>query len=145
MKARTWAICLLFSAAVGGAGYWVGAIQDKPDPRSLPVVCQQNTPGVNYAKPCTHNETARIRKALREVVLLIPAPLTMNQRAAFASFMLDTDKGRFARSNLLKKFNLGDVPGACDEMLQWDKVDGIVDHHKTRRRQLERDLCMTKG
>ncbi len=144
MNAKPWAFCIAMASAAG-LGYWAGASRDAPDPRNLPVVCEQNTPGVKHARMCTHNETARVRKALREVVLLIPAPLTMNQRAAFASFMLDTDKGHFSRSVLLQKFNRGDVPGACDEMLHWDKLNGIVDHHKTRRRQLERDLCMTKG
>jgi lysozyme len=61
----------------------------------------------------------------------------------------DGIKGDLADSTLLAKFNAGDMRGAADEFLRWNKahVDGRITELKglTLRRQAERELFLSEG
>jgi lysozyme len=43
---------------------------------------------------------------------------------------------------MARKFNSGDVQGACDAFLLWDKAGGIRWRGLTNRRKAERSLCL---
>ena len=136
---------VLLAALLGfGSGLLVARKVDRPDPRGRPVICNQVTPGVLYARACTDAEVRRLKKAIQEAVVQVPLELTMTQQAWLGSFMLDTDVGAFRRSILLRLLAKGDMQSACDELPKWDKLRGIPDPHKAARRQLERKLCLIK-
>ncbi|MCD9436513.1 lysozyme, partial [Klebsiella pneumoniae] len=46
-------------------------------------------------------------------------------------------------STLLKKLNAGDIKGAADEFLRWNKSGGKVLNGLTRRREAERALFLS--
>jgi lysozyme len=66
--------------------------------------------------------------------------------AALLSFTYNVGVGAFCGSTLLKRANAGDLRGACDGLLAWNKarVAGVLVPLPglTRRRQDERALCL---
>ncbi|WP_254592085.1 glycoside hydrolase family protein, partial [Candidatus Williamhamiltonella defendens] len=60
-------------------------------------------------------------------------PLSDLQKAALTSFVYNIGSGAFERSTLLKKLNVGDLSGACDEMRRWKYDEGKVSKGKVRK------------
>lgn len=69
--------------------------------------------------------------------------LNDNQFSALASFVFNVGAGKFGQSTLLKKLNAGDVNGAADEFLKWNKGGGKVLPGLVKRRAAERDLFLS--
>lgn len=70
---------------------------------------------------------------------LIQVKVTQNQFDAMVSLTYNIGGNAFADSTLLRKFNRGDVQGAADEFLRWNKAGGKEVQGLTRRRHRERD------
>jgi lysozyme len=68
---------------------------------------------------------------------------TQNQFAAMVSFAYNLGLGNFMKSTLLTKFNEGDILGAADQFLRWNRAGGVEDPGLTRRREAERELFLT--
>jgi len=71
-------------------------------------------------------------------------PVPGKVKVAFLSLAYNIGTGAFCRSTLVRKANAGDVVGACEQILVWDKagkpprpVKGL-----TNRRKAERELCL---
>lgn len=68
--------------------------------------------------------------------------LNDNQRTAFTSFCYNLGVNAFLSSTLLKLFNAGDIQGAADQFLVWDKEhrNGVLEvvPGLLRRREIER-------
>lgn len=62
--------------------------------------------------------------------------------AAFISWTYNVGVGAACRSTLVRKANAGDLFGACDELLRWNKAGGRVVRGLTNRRMAERELCL---
>lgn len=85
-----------------------------------------------------------------QVESLLKVPVTQEQFDALMSFAFnvgtDIDDDAIAEglgdSTLLKKLNAGDVAGAAEEFLKWNKSAGKVLTGLTRRRQAERELFL---
>ncbi len=73
---------------------------------------------------------------------LIKRPITANQRGAFLSLAYNIGPGAFAKSSALRKFNAGDIAGAANAILLWNKAKGRVLNGLTRRRAAERTLFL---
>lgn len=65
------------------------------------------------------------------------------------SFVFNLGAGNFVRSTLLRKFNQGDRPGACNEYPRWvyvNKKDCRLEENRCagipKRRAKERDVCL---
>jgi lysozyme len=43
---------------------------------------------------------------------------------------------------MARKANAGDMVGACNALMMWDKVKGQTVRGLTRRRTVERDFCL---
>lgn len=58
----------------------------------------------------------------------ITRPLTDNQRAAVMAFAFNVGASAFNGSTMLKKINAGDMAGAAEEFMKWDKarVNGVL-------------------
>lgn len=93
----------------------------------------------------------RVEQGMRPLIKRQP---TAHQYAALISLTYnigvgchDGVKGDFADSTLLDKFNQGDIEGAAEEFLKWDKahVGGklTVLAGLTKRRAIERTLFLT--
>lgn len=68
--------------------------------------------------------------------------INQNQFDALVSFAYNCGNGALKTSTLLKKLNAGDVLGAADEFLRWNKSNGKVLNGLTRRRKAERKLFL---
>ena len=75
----------------------------------------------------------------------VRVPLTDGQKAAFLSFAFNVGNGAFCSSTLVRKANVGDMPGACAELSKWvyaggKQLPGLVKRRAAERAMCERDL-----
>ncbi len=85
-------------------------------------------------------DVATFEKAVSQAVRV---PITNNQFAALVSFAYNVGSGALNSSTLLRRLNAGDVSGAADEFLRWNRAGGQVLAGLTRRRVAERDLFLS--
>lgn len=96
---------------------------------------------------CTEDEACAwleqdVQDYLDRVAPFIRVDLTQNQVDSLASFAYNLGVGALTKSTLLKKLNAGDIEGAGDEFLRWDKAGGKKVKGLTRRRVAERDMFL---
>ncbi len=84
-----------------------------------------------------------IRRFEEAVTSLIKVPATSNQFSALVSFAFNVGINSLRTSTLLKKLNRGDLNGAANEFLRWNKAGGKELPGLTRRREAERKLFLT--
>lgn len=72
----------------------------------------------------------------------VTAPLTHAEYDAYVSLTYNIGSGAFCKSTLVRKLNALDYPGACREILNWDKFKGVPLRGLTLRRQREYQQCM---
>jgi len=73
----------------------------------------------------------------------IKVEVTDGQADAFTSLAFNIGTGAFCNSTLVKKLNLYDYQGACQEILRWDKFQGKPLKGLTNRRKEEYKQCLT--
>ncbi|MDK3017632.1 lysozyme [Pseudodonghicola flavimaris] len=82
-----------------------------------------------------------------QIALCLPADTPHQVRVAFVSAAYNIGAGAFCRSSMSRRALAGDLPGACEALLMWDKgrVNGILQRIRglTLRRQQERALCLS--
>lgn len=77
------------------------------------------------------------------VMKVLTAKPNGNQFSAMVSLCYNIGPGNFAKSSVLRKFNAGDIKGAADAFLMWNKAAGKVMKGLTNRREDERKLFLT--
>ena len=82
------------------------------------------------------------------VLNLARTALSDGQFGALIAFVFNVGAANFGASTLLRKLNAGDVAGAADQFLAWDKarVDGVLKPLAglTRRRKAERAMFLAQ-
>lgn len=78
-----------------------------------------------------------------DVLKVARVKLTQGQFDALVSFAYNVGSRALSTSTLLKKLNAGDIKGAADEFLRWNKVGGKVMPGLTNRRKAERDVFLS--
>lgn len=68
--------------------------------------------------------------------------LTDGQKVAFVDAAFNIGVPAFCGSSMARRANAGDMVGACDALLLWNKVGGREVAGLTKRRQRERELCL---
>jgi len=68
--------------------------------------------------------------------------LTDGQKVAFVDAAFNIGVPAFCGSSMARRTNAGDMVGACDALLLWNKVGGREVAGLTKRRQRERELCV---
>lgn len=68
--------------------------------------------------------------------------LNAGQRVAFVDAAYNIGVPAFCGSTMARRINAGDVTGACNALLMWNKVGGREVRGLTLRRQKERELCL---
>lgn len=117
------------------------------DPVGIPTICYGHTEGVKIGQTRTKAECdALLALDIDEGFVALDRHATramsLEMRVAMASFIYNVGEANFKKSTLLKKLNLGDFKGACDELPKWvyakgKKLPGLVN-----RRHMERRLCL---
>ena len=68
--------------------------------------------------------------------------VTQSQFDALVSWAYNVGLGAARDSTLMRRLNAGDVQGAADQFLRWNRAGGVVLRGLTRRREAERDLFL---
>lgn len=83
-----------------------------------------------------------VYKFEKGVEACVKTKINSNQFAALVCFAYNVGIGSLQKSTLLKKINSGDMNGAADEFLRWNKAGGKVLTGLSRRRTAERALFL---
>lgn len=83
-----------------------------------------------------------LEKFAAEVDPMFRRPIGANQRGAFLSLAYNIGPRAFGRSSALRKFNAGDIAGAANAILLWNKAGGRVLKGLVRRRAAEQALFL---
>jgi lysozyme len=90
-----------------------------------------------------------LRRDLREIEQgvndLIKVEIIQTMFDALVSFAYNVGVGNLRRSTLLKNLNQGDIQGAAEQLLRWNRARGRVLPGLTRRRVAERDLFLSEA
>jgi len=70
---------------------------------------------------------------------LVTVEISQRMFDALVSFAYNAGAGNLRRSSLLRKLNQGDIQGAADQPLRWNRARGRVLPGLTRRRLAERN------
>lgn len=73
---------------------------------------------------------------------LVTVPLNQNEYDACCSLMFNIGQGNFGHSTVLDLLIRGDMAGAANAFLMWNKVKGVTNPGLDRRRQAERLLFL---
>ena len=68
--------------------------------------------------------------------------LTDGQKVAFVDAAFNIGVPAFCGSSMARKTNAGDMVGACNALLLWNRAGGREVAGLTKRRQRERELCL---
>lgn len=78
-----------------------------------------------------------------DVMKMLKVGVSQCQFDALVSFCYNLGAKSLSSSTLMRKLNTGDVSGAADEFLRWNKAGGKVLAGLTRRREAERSLFLS--
>jgi lysozyme len=105
-----------------------------------PVVKAGMTITAAEAEKILARDLGKYEQAVDKVVTVKPTP---NQFSAMVSLCYNIGPGNFAGSSVVRRLNAGDVKGAAEAFLLWNKVHGRALAGLTRRREAERKLFLT--
>jgi lysozyme len=113
----------------------------------IPTICDGETRGVKMGDTATPAQCdAMTREAVAEFERAIrpclPARLPTETRAAFVSASYNIGIGALCGSSMARLAKAGDLHGACDALLRWNKAGGKVVRGLVNRRNAERALCL---
>lgn len=95
----------------------------------------------------TGEAKALLRKDLRRteagVIKSLRKNVTQNQFDALVSLAFNIGVGNLQKSTLLRRVNQGDIPGAAQQFLVWNRAGKKVLPGLTRRREAERTLFLS--
>ena len=119
-----------------------------PTPNDVPTIGYGHTDGVKLGDVCTQADADEflsedLRAFELAVEMCVSVELTQNQYDALVSFVFNVGAGNFKSSTLLRLLNAGNVQGAADQFLVWDRQAGIVLPGLLKRRTAERALFLT--
>src|SRR5688572_387470 len=98
------------------------------DPVGIPTVCYGETRGVKMGDSYTIPECKEmladrviefetgVRKCLKN-----PEKIPDKTWVAFVSFAYNVGQGAFCKSSIARRANAGNLKGACDALLMWNK------------------------
>lgn len=142
-KPAAWvAICLTVTA--GAEGIRQNAY---PDVTGVPTICFGETKGVKFGDRKTVDECkamleGRLYEFAAEVDRCTKVELPPTRKAAMVDFAYNLGPAPYC-TKIAPMLDAGDIKGACDRLLLYNKAGGIVFPGLTKRRQRERELCLS--
>lgn len=140
-KAAWVAICV---ALTGGAeGVRQTAYKDVT---GLPTICFGETRGVKITDRKTLEECktmleGRVEEFGDKVDRCTDVPLPPKRKAAMVDFSYNLGEGTYCKY-IAPQLNRGETEAACTHLLKFNHAGGVVFPGLTKRREMERDLCM---
>lgn len=118
-----------------------------PIPGDVPTIGFGTTGGVKLGDKTT--PVKALGRALTDVTKFehaikrcVTVPLHQYEYDAYLSLSYNIGAQAFCASTLVRKLNAGDYPGACAEILRWNRAGGRVVAGLTNRRRAEYTSCM---
>ena len=136
--------------AVGVTGNYEGLrLYAYQDVIGVWTACYGETKGIKPGMKFTRAECnvmfldglARHEAGMR-VCLKEPDALPGKAYVAFVSVTYNIGVGAWCKSSMARLANAGNLRGACDALLAWNKAGGRVIKGLTKRREAERALCL---
>lgn len=134
-----------FITLVSSEGYSDKAII--PVPGDVPTIGFGTTGGVKMGDTITAPKAlaralADVQKFEGAVRACVTVPLHQYEYDAYINLSYNIGPGAFCRSTLVKRLNAFDYPGACEQILRWDKFKGKPLRGLTIRRKAEYLQCV---
>ena len=112
----------------------------------VPTICFGHTEGVHIGQTLTNEQCDELLKqdlgsAFEVVDRYTSVSLTIERRAALASFVFNVGEQAYRQSTLLRKLNAGETKAACAELSRWVYAKGQKYQGLVARRKTERELC----
>jgi len=139
------AVLAALIALVGGyEGLRTAAYRDVV---GIPTVCFGETRGVKMGDSYTVEQCKEmLGDGLIEfaagVDRCLIAPVPDKSYTAFVSLAYNIGTGAFCKSTVVRKANAGDLVGACNAIVMWNKAGGRVIQGLVNRRADEKRLCL---
>ncbi|WP_082640445.1 lysozyme [Aureimonas sp. N4] len=141
---------VVLALVLGTIGTWEGVrTVAYPDIVGVPTVCFGETRGVKMGDRYTLEECrvmlgegVKQFEAGMRACLTNPDAIPDKPYAAMVSVTYNIGTAGFCNSSMARRLNAGDIKGACDALLAWNKAGGRVVAGLTNRRQDERRLCL---
>lgn len=113
----------------------------------VPTICYGETKNVrmgDVATPeqCSTMLATRLKEFAVGISPCLPADLSPKTYASFISTAYNIGIKGFCGSSMSRKALAGDLKGACDALLLWNKAGGKVVKGLVNRRNAERALCL---
>lgn len=115
----------------------------------VPTICFGETRGVKMGDSRTVEECrVMLGQGITEFAAAVDRCLTRPERipdrtyAAFVSLAYNIGQGAFCGSTLARFANAGDLRGACDQILRWNRAGGKVVQGLVNRRKAEHEMCL---
>jgi len=141
---------VLMAAAVALVGAWEGLRTTAyRDVVGIPTVCFGETRGVKMGDRYTVDECkamlgdglVEFETAMRKC-LKAPDAVPAKSYVAFLSLSYNIGSRAFCGSTVARRANTGDIRGACEAILMWDKAGGRRVQGLANRRADERRICL---
>lgn len=142
------AVAIASAMLTGGDGLEGSAANPYRDVVGVLTVCYGHTGSdIMLGKTYTEQECRfLLDKDLNNVAAqidpYITQPIPDTTRAALYSFAYNVGPKSFKTSTLLRRLNMGDTAGACDQLRRWTYAGGKQWKGLMNRREIERDVCM---
>lgn len=146
------AVAAVISLAIPMIQVWEGrSLVAYADIAGIPTICDGETRGVkmgDVATPiqCDAMTEAAVSEFETAIRPCLPENLPTETRASFVVTAYNIGVGAFCKSSMSRKAMAGDLPGACQALLTWNKarVNGVLQPVRglTNRRMAERALCL---
>lgn len=119
------------------------------DPVGVVTACFGHTQTAELGKSYTENECLNLFAMdlgdhNEQLLRVVKQPLSIGEHAAYLSFHYNVGAGNFRSSTLLKYLNRGERFKACNELPRWVYADGHKLAGLVKRRELERQLCLSE-
>lgn len=131
LSKRLLTLGLSATLAVTG-GYLIGPLegvsnQAYKDIVGVPTICFGETKGVEMGdykttEQCESDLAKELAVYNRDMKKHVKVELLPYEEIAYTSFVWNLGETNFKNSTLLKKLNVGDRQGACEQLLSWNKV-----------------------
>lgn len=150
MKTRTRLAGTVAAGAIALVGAWEGLrMTAYRDIVGVPTVCYGETRGVRLGdrhskEDCDAMLLASLKRHEAGMRRCLRAPDRIPEKSyiAFVSLAYNVGVGAFCRSTTARRLNAGDVRGACEAAVWFNKAGGRRVKGLVNRRAAEHDLCL---
>ena len=138
----------LTALATGTVSYFEGReLRAYQDIVNVWTICDGETKGVKPGDVATPDQCdAMLARNLQTYEAGLDRCLTGyvpgKAKVAFLSWTYNVGIGAACGSTLVRQVNAGDLTGACNELLTWNRAGGRAVRGLTIRREAERKLCL---